>query len=90
MNRAPLFLVLGVTVAPMPTVLTFAQSPRDRSTADITRLEQLWDEAHQRGDAQTLEKLWADDLAVAVPRMPPMSKSESLAFARSGRMTFQQ
>jgi ketosteroid isomerase-like protein len=54
------------------------------------RLESVWNEAHEKGDASVLEKLWADDLEVTVPRMPVMSKSEVLGFARSGRMKFQR
>jgi ketosteroid isomerase-like protein len=56
----------------------------------LMRLESLWNEAHEKGDASALEKLWADDLEVTVPRMPVMSKSDVLGFARSGRMKFQR
>lgn len=55
---------------------------------DFTQLEQVWNEAHVRGDARALDELWADDLIVMVPGMSPMVKSDTLAFARSGRMTF--
>ena len=55
---------------------------------EFTRLETAWNEAHKSGDAAALERLWADDLEVDVPRMPPMSKAEALAFARTGRMRF--
>jgi hypothetical protein len=42
----------------------------------------------QIGDADVLQSLWADDLEVDVPKMPAMSKTEVMAFARSGRMKF--
>jgi len=45
-------------------------------------------DAHLRGDADALDRLWADDLRVFVPRMTPMSKADALAFFRSGRMKF--
>jgi ketosteroid isomerase-like protein len=48
----------------------------------------VWNEAHEHGDATALESLWADDLEVAVPRMPVMTKIQVLSFARSGRMKF--
>jgi ketosteroid isomerase-like protein len=48
----------------------------------------VWNQAHLNSDADTLDKLWADDLEVDVPRMAVMSKTEALAFARSGRMKF--
>ena len=41
-----------------------------------------------RGDADTLEKLWSDDMEVAVPKRPVMTKADLLKFARSGRMKF--
>jgi ketosteroid isomerase-like protein len=62
--------------------------PSQDADAEFLRLEDAWNAAHRNGDAATLEKLWADDLQVDVPRMPSMSKSEALAFARTGRMRF--
>lgn len=59
-------------------------------TQEVVGLETAWNEAHKTGDAASLERLWADDLEVAVPRMPVMSKAEALAFVRSGRMHFQR
>jgi ketosteroid isomerase-like protein len=58
----------------------------DRS--EIARLEKLWNDAHVRGDADALDSLWADDLEVAVPKMPVMKKLGLIAFVRSGRMKF--
>ncbi|HTT19700.1 MAG TPA: nuclear transport factor 2 family protein [Candidatus Sulfotelmatobacter sp.] len=55
-------------------------------TRELERLEKVWNEAHERGDADTLESLWSDDLEVDVPRMPVMNKADLLNFARSGRM----
>jgi ketosteroid isomerase-like protein len=90
--RVPLIrrirLVALIVMSGIPCTVALARQTNE--TAAITRLEQLWDEAHLRGDAAALEQLWADDLEVVVPRMAPMSKGESLAFARSGRMTFQR
>jgi ketosteroid isomerase-like protein len=56
--------------------------------AEILRLEDVWNAAHRRGDADTLDKLWADDLVVIVPNMPIMTKADVLPIARSGRMKF--
>ena len=64
---------------------TVNESP-DR--AELTRLEEVWNDAHLHADADALERLWADDLEVAVPKMSAMKKSDSLAFVRSGRMKF--
>jgi ketosteroid isomerase-like protein len=48
----------------------------------------VWNEAHEHGDADALERLWADDMEVAVPKMPVLTKADALKFARSGRMKF--
>jgi len=55
---------------------------------ELARLEKVWNQAHLRGDAEALERLWADDLEVAVPQMPVWNKAELVAFVRSGRMKF--
>ena len=60
--------------------------PHDR--AELERLETVWNEAHERGDADALDRLWADELVVTVPGMPAMGKGDSLAIWRSGRMKF--
>ena len=67
---------------------SLAQSTRDADVKELERLETVWNEAHERGDSNALEALWADDLEVAVPKMPVMTKAEVLGFARSGRMKF--
>src|SRR5215469_1080278 len=78
----------------LAVILAFTLIPqRNQDTAtvqELTKLETVWNEAHQNGDADSLEKLWADDLEVTVPKMPVMSKSDVLGFARSGRMKFER
>ena len=56
--------------------------------APFTQLESQWNDAHLQGDAEALDRLWADELRVVVPRMTPLSKAEALSFLRSGRMKF--
>lgn len=63
-------------------------APTDRDLAHFTQLESLWNDAHLRGDADALDRLWTDDFRVFVPGMTPMSKADALAFFRSGRMKF--
>ena len=76
---------------PLAVVLMFAQStPGNVDRAELQRLERIWNEAHIRGDSETLSRLWADDLEVAVPKMPVMKKSELIKFVASGRMKFQR
>lgn len=69
---------------------TAGQSRQAPDTNELVRLEQVWNEAHLRGDAAALDQLWANNLVVTVPSMAPMTKREALAFARSGRMHFEQ
>jgi hypothetical protein len=56
--------------------------------AELARLEDVWNQAHLHGDAEALDRIWADDLEVAVPQMPVWNKAELVAFVRSGRMKF--
>jgi len=65
-----------------------AQTTDDAAVHELERLETVWNEAHEHGDATVLDKLWADDMEVAVPKMPVMTKADALEFARSGRMKF--
>jgi uncharacterized protein (TIGR02246 family) len=72
--------LIGAALFVQPTALN----------AEFTRLEDVWNTAHRNADAEALAALWAEDLEVVVPRMPPMSKAEALAFARTGRMRFER
>ncbi len=63
-------------------------APTHRDLAHFTQLDSHWNDAHLRADADALDRLWADDFRVFVPRMTPMSKTDALAFFRSGRMKF--
>jgi ketosteroid isomerase-like protein len=76
---------------PLAVVLMFAQStPSNADRAELQRLERVWNEAHIRSDSEILSRLWADDLEVAVPKMPVMKKGELIKFVDSGRMKFQR
>ena len=84
---------LGAALALALTGLSVrAQKTTDTTQAsdikELERLETVWNEAHERGDADALNALWADDLEVAVPRMALMTKAGALSFARSGQMKF--
>lgn len=53
-------------------------------------LETTWNEAHVRGDADTLAMVWDEDLQVAVPGMQPLNKAAALAVMRSSNMKFEK
>jgi Domain of unknown function (DUF4440) len=68
--------------------LVLFQSASPADIEEFTRLERVWNQAHEKGNAKPLEELWADDIEIVVPKMNVMTKSEALRFFRSGRMTF--
>jgi len=72
-------MLLGLVVC---TVSLVSLASGDSTTATLEALESDWNQAHMRGDAASLERLWSDDLVVAVPKMPVMSKSDVLSFVR--------
>jgi len=63
---------------------------RASDSTELVRLEGAWNQAHMKGDASALDRLWADELVVTASGMTPMSKEQSMTFFRSGRMKFQQ
>lgn len=79
-----LLLASALTAVPVSP----AQSAGSTDAQQLERLEQVWNTAHEQGDANALQRLWADDLEVDVPRMPVMTKTQVLNFARSGHMKF--
>lgn len=83
-------LTFGLLLALVFTAAAANSEPSARETdvRQLERLESVWNEAHERGDADALEALWSDDLEVAVPRMAVLTKADALAIARSGRMKF--
>jgi ketosteroid isomerase-like protein len=86
------FLTFGLVLAFVTFVSQTGKgspsNPRENDTRELERLENVWNEAHERGDGDALEGLWSEDLEVDVPRMPVMNKADVLTFARSGRMKF--
>lgn len=80
---------LGISIVAAGLIQFSEAKPSDSDdTAELSRLETVWNNAHLQGDADALEKLWADDLIVTVPKMPVMAKEGAVAFARSGHMKF--
>ena len=65
--------------------LAFAQTS---DADDFGRLEAEWNRAHVQGDADALNRLWADDLVVTVPKMPRWNKAKMMQVWRSAHMKF--
>ena len=55
---------------------------------ELYRLEAVWNEAHVKGDAGALEKLWSPDLEITIAAMPLMTRADALAMVRSNKMPF--
>jgi hypothetical protein len=78
------------SIAILALAISLGQSVPSADVKQLERLEIVWNEAHERGNADALDALWADDLEVAVPKMPVMKKTDVLSFVRSARMKFLQ
>ena len=88
-----MFMQVKCVVAIWILATAFIQDPTNKSkdsadSAELSRLENVWNEAHVRGDADALDRLWADDLTVTVPDMQVITKEVAIGIARSGRMKF--
>jgi ketosteroid isomerase-like protein len=81
-------LKTSVTIRATKRLPSLTAQTQEADVRELGRLETVWNEAHERGDADALEKLWADDMEVAVPKMPVLAKADALKFARSGHMKF--
>ncbi len=57
---------------------------------ELTRLEKVWNEAYVSSDADTLDRLCADDLVVTMTDMVVLNKESSIAILRSGKVKFQR
>lgn len=89
MKRLSFAILSGVisVVLAVPTS-SFAQTTHEADVHELESLKTVWNEAHEHGDTDALEKLWAEDMEIVVPNMPVLTKADALRFARSGRMKF--
>ena len=88
--KHPAWMCALVVVATLCAASAQDRTAREADRVELNRLEEVWNQAHLHGDAEALERLWADDLEVAVPEMPVFKKAELVEFVRSGRMRFQR
>ncbi len=86
-------LIVPCVISLAPTAVAQEETRISRNSQDTNefiRLEDIWNQSHVRGDASALDSLWAQELVVTASGMTPMTKEQSMAFLRSGRMRFQQ
>ena len=60
------------------------EAPKGDAAKQLAALETAWNNAHLRSDAAALDRLWADDIVIFVPRMAPMGKAQALAMYTGG------
>src|SRR5438270_13844583 len=65
-----------------------AKLEAESAAPELLRLEQVWNEAHLRGNADTLDTLWDDQIAVVVPKMQLIDKRGGLEMFRASKMKF--
>lgn len=82
--------ILALSLATAAAQEPVGTSAGTTEQAEFMRLEKLWNEAHLRGDAKTLDSLWAEDLIITVPKMPVMNKQQTLGVWRTGRISFKR
>ncbi len=79
---------MGALRASLLVVALAQPAAPDSDATPFLDFEKTWNQAHLHADAGALERLWADDMTVVVPRMEPITKAAAVAFLRSGRMQF--
>lgn len=82
MLLALLFAAFGLVQTPVGA----ATGEGDQRT--LERLEAEWNDAHVRGDAAVLDRLFGAGLVVVVPGMRVMTRADALGMFASGRMKF--
>jgi hypothetical protein len=83
----------GCMIATVALALSAVLQQPANKQADIlelSRLENVWNEAYVRTDADTLSALCADDLIVTMSDMQVLNKQQSLAILRSGKVRFRR
>lgn len=64
------------------------EDAKGETGAQFAALEAAWNKAHLENDVAALDRLWADDIVMFVPRTRPMNKAEALGSIKDGGATF--
>jgi ketosteroid isomerase-like protein len=80
-----LFILATLSVS---SGILVAQSSRSNAEEAILALESRWNQAHLKGDVEVLDSLWAPEITVVVPEMPPFKKADLLKLWRSMKVSF--
>ena len=85
--QSKLFLA-AIIIATCPVHGLANRPHQSNDVAQLSRLEQVWNDAYVRGDVQPLEELLSDDLVVTMTDMAVLTKVQSIGLLRSGYLKF--
>jgi ketosteroid isomerase-like protein len=86
-DNLKLSLVLFLLVV-SPIALSGTHDGTPNQVGQILKLESDWNDAHLRGDVETLDRLWAPELTVIVPEMSLFTKPDLLNMWKKVKVTF--
>jgi ketosteroid isomerase-like protein len=69
-------------------ILGTSRLSAESAEPELMRLEQVWNDAHLRGDGDALDRLWDDQIVVVVPKMKLINKTDGLEMFHASRMKF--
>ncbi len=61
-----------------------------KKSAFFEQQELQWNDAHRSGDLIALKQVWADDIAIFIPGMPPLSKEDAVKMWQAVPVRFEE
>jgi hypothetical protein len=84
-NRLSVAALILITWS-LPALANKPQESAD--IAELSKLEQVWNDAYVHSNVEPLEQLLADDLVVTMTDMAVLTKAQSIGLLRSGHLKF--
>jgi hypothetical protein len=81
--RPVIQLALFLVVTTAQPARSLSQTPPSDDARELMHREDVWNRAQVSRDADALDRLWADDLEVAVPHMAVMTRDEASSLYRT-------
>jgi uncharacterized protein (TIGR02246 family) len=78
-----MFLICVLFLVPCINLIAQEDSAAQGDEELFMHLEKVWNDAHLKGDTEALDKLWADDISIIVPKMPVFSKKDVMEMYKS-------
>ena len=86
LNSKPYLAGLIIVSSCLPVLAN--RSKQSDESAELSRLESVWNDAYTHGNVEPLEQLLADDLIVTMTDMAMLNKKQSIGLLRSGHLKF--